>query len=241
MLRTCSLIVLGLFAASPTIASSLEVPMRDGYRLTADMIFPKNSRASVLLLHQCNRDRRMWAPVVRLLNDRGFSTMTVDARGFGESKSEEFDVSVSDQAYDKATRHFPTDAHDIYKAWLVHSPDAVTRAVIGASCGGAMASRLVGTYSDIEALVLFSPALRPYWFAEDLWEPLHAREKVPILGIVSIGDVNSLVGVERAVNASKAERSEFIRYNGRRHGEPLFEFDPNLPNKIATWVDGALR
>ncbi len=241
MLRVCCLMVLSLFTASPGIASSLEISMRDGYRLTADIVTPENSTASVLLLHQCNRDRRMWAPVTHLLNDSGFSTMTVDARGFGESKSDEFDISVSDEAYDKATEHFPTDAHDIYKAWIANSPKARVRAVVGASCGGAMASRLAGSYLDIEAIVLFSPALRPYWFAKELWAPLHARKSMPILGIVSIGDGNSLVGVERAVNASTAERTEFIRYNGRLHGEPLFELDPNLPRKMATWITGVLR
>ncbi len=241
MFRICLILSLSVFSFYAAIAAPLKVPLRDGYQLAAELLLPQSSKGAVLLLHQCNRDRKMWAPVVRLLNERAFSTMTVDARGFGESKSEQFNIALSDEAYDKATAHFPTDAHDIYGVWTTQTSKAKIRAVVGASCGGAMASRLAGDYKDITALVLFSPALRPYWFEEERWPPLHARKEMPILGIVSIGDTNSLIGVMRAVNASEAERTEFIRYNGRRHGEPLFGFDPSLPDKIAIWIEGALH
>lgn len=241
MFRICFILSLSVFSSYAAIAAPLKVPLRDGYQLAAELLLPQSSKGAVLLLHQCNRDRKMWAPVVRILNERGFSTMTVDARGFGESRSKQFNVALSDEAYDKATAHFPTDAHDIYGVWTAQTSTAQVRAVVGASCGGAMASRLAGDYKDISALVLFSPALRPYWFEEERWAPLHARKEMPILGIVSIEDTNSLVGVVRAVDASKAGRTEFIRYNGRRHGEPLFDFDPTLPNKMAVWIEAAFR
>lgn len=240
-MRTFLVLFLSMFAAYSVQATPINVPLKDGYGLAGDIFQQQSTKGAVLLFHQCNRDRKMWEPVVQLLNDRGFSTMTVDARGFGESKSEKFDISVSDEVYDAATAHFPTDAQDVYATWVAETRSARTRAVIGASCGGAMASRLAGMHTEINALILFSPALRPYWFAEELWAPLHAREMMPILGIVSIGDTIALTGVERAVNASEAEQTEFIRYNGRRHGEPLFEFDPALPNKMAVWIDKALQ
>lgn len=240
-MRILAAVIAVVFTATASFADSFRIGTADGHELGANFYGDATAPVSVLLLHQCNRDQRMWKPLLDLLLADGRSAMTVDARGFGESRNEQFDVSKSNEAYDQATRHFPSDVEYIYQAWLEKSDGAKSRAVVGASCGGAMASMLSGSHSEIGALILFSPAMRPYWFAEEKWAPLAARSDLPILGIVSIEDKGSIVGVERAVGGSKADLTQYIRYNGRRHGQPLFEHDPTIAGKMANWIGLALR
>jgi len=235
--------MLAMLISQSALAESVKIRMDDGHVLVADVRTPNDSKASVLLMHQCNRDQTMWAPVVQKLNAAGIGTMTVDFRGYGQSKSTAFDIEAS---YEKSTSLFSKDIGLIYNAWLEHSQGAVTRGVGGASCGGGMASRLAGQHKDIKALMLFSAALRPYWFPAENWELLAARPDLPILGIVSINDTNAngqkaTIATERVLAASRSEYTQFIRYNGRLHGEPLFVHDPSLPDVMTNWFARMLK
>jgi len=219
-------------------ADTVMVDLGDGHQLASIVTTTEGSSASVLLMHQCNRDQRMWNPVVEKLNAAGISTMTVDFRGFGDSKSDEYDAALS---YNKAVALFRDDLPAIYARWVEATPAVQTRAVVGASCGGAMASILASQHPDIKALALFSPSLREFWFPKEHWAGLDARTSLPILGIAGIGDARAVRSVERSIMQSKSGHTEYIRYNNRLHGAPLFEHDPNLPAKIATWPGEAMK
>jgi len=225
-------------ASHSAVAEFVQIQMDDGHTIVADVKTPNQSRVSVLLMHQCNRNQTMWEPVVRRLNAAGISTMTVDFRGYGRSKSAAFDIEAS---YEKSTQLFRQDIDNIYDAWLEHTPGASKRGVGGASCGGGMASLLASQHKDIKALMLFSAALRPYWFPVENWETLNARRDLPVLGIISIKDTNAngqkaIIATERVLAASRSENTQFIRYNGRLHGEPLFAHDPSLPDVMTNWL-----
>lgn len=219
-------------------ADTAMVDLRDGHQLAATINTVEGSSASVLLMHQCNRNQKMWGPVVAKLNAAGISTMTVDFRGFGDSKSDSYDAALD---YDKAVALFRADLPAIYARWVVETPAIQTRGVVGASCGGAMASILASKHQDIKALALFSPSLREFWFPKEHWAALDARTGLPILGIAGVGDARAIRSVERAIMQSKSGHTEYMRYNNRLHGEPLFEHDPNLPVKIATWFGEVMK
>ena len=235
--------VFAVTVSQSVLAEPVEIQMDDGHTIVANVQNPNNSYASVLLMHQCNRDQTMWAPVVRKLNAAGIGTMTVDFRGYGQSKSAAFDINAS---YEKSTQLFSKDIGHIYEAWLENSKGAVTRGVGGASCGGGMAALLASQNKDIKALMLFSAALRPYWFPEENWKPLGSRKNLPVLGIVSIDDRNAhgqkaMIATESVLGASNSRETQFIRYNGRLHGEPLFAHDPNLSDVMANWFVRVLK
>ena len=238
-----ALAILAMVASQSSLAKSVKIRMDDGHIIVADVRTPNNSNASVLLMHQCNRDQTMWAPVVQKLNAAGIGTMTVDFRGYGQSKSAAFDIEAS---YEKSTQLFSRDIGRIYNAWLEHSSGAVMRGVGGASCGGGMAALLASQYKDIKALMLFSAALRPYWFPKENWQLLTARPNLPVLGIVSINDINAhgqkaTIATERVLGASRSENTQLIRYNGRLHGEPLFAHDSSLPDVMTRWFARVLK
>ena len=227
------------FAAA--FESEVKIHIPEGLYLSAKLTEMSGATTSVLMLHQCNRNQKMWQPVVTALNKKGITTMTVDFRGYGNSKMAGYDIDLSDADYDKATAHIQKDIHLIYNSWVLNTPDVKNRSIIGASCGGGAASILASQHKEVGALVLFSPSLRPYWFAPENWGPLQKRTDLPILGIASLEDKNAVNFVAKVIGGSNALHTEKIIYNGRNHGEPLFELDPNLPTKMVVWIEQALK
>jgi alpha-beta hydrolase superfamily lysophospholipase len=58
----------------------------DGFALKADLWRSAAAKAPVaILLHQFNKDRRSFAPLVPALQQRGFTVLALDQRGQGES------------------------------------------------------------------------------------------------------------------------------------------------------------
>lgn len=222
---------------SGAAAQPITIPMTDGHLIAGSFEAAGADATSVLLLHQCNSTSDMWEPVVSRLKAAGYSSFTVDFRGFGRSKNDAFDA---EKDYDSAVEYFRDDIVAIDAAWRKLTDKADKRAIVGASCGGAMASILASQNDDIEALLLFSPSLRPFWFPEENWGPLQARIGLPVLGIASEHDTNALKSAERVLETSTSDHSEMIRYKIRLHGEPLFAHDTNLADKMVNWLSRVL-
>lgn len=227
--------ILIMFTPLLVMADDIEVDLGSSINLQGEI---HNSQASiaVLMLHQCNRDQSMWSPLVSHFQKAGFATMTVDFRGYGKSKTADFNVDGTDQDYLNATQHVKSDVFVIYEAFKAQAPLAEKRVVIGASCGGGGAGLLAANHDDIDALVLFSPSMRDYWFPAQNWQKLAEKSLLPVLAIAAKQDTNALSAIDRVTDVSQAEYTEYIRYNGRLHGQPLFEFDSNLADKIVSWV-----
>ncbi len=176
----------------------------------------------------------MWQPLLEELLARGFSVMMIDFRGYGDSRSGEFDVEDS---WDRNPPYFLSDIGFVYARFQELTVDARHHVVIGASCGGGIATHLAANHTEIDALALFSPSLRELWLPTEDWDRLADRTDLPILGIASEADSNSWGAIQRVFKASGAADSQLALYKGRIHGEPLFEHDPALAAYIANWVD----
>lgn len=220
-------------------AESISITLEDKTELYGELSMDNSDADSALLLHQCNRDLEMWKPLVEELQVRGFNILTVDMRGYGRSASETFDIEKHD--YEYVTRHLKNDIDQINQFWRQHLPDSRQRVVVGASCGGGLATKSAVMFQDIEALVLFSPSLREHWIDEKYRQELANRPILPILGIASEGDSNSMLAIESVFGQSQSDLSQKIIYKGDRHGEPLFAHDPELANYISDWIVRAIR
>ena len=60
----------------------LDIPMSDGIVLRSTYFSPGAPGPAVLLLHQCNMDRRAWFVVAADLSSAGMHVLTVDFRLF---------------------------------------------------------------------------------------------------------------------------------------------------------------
>jgi len=91
LLLVASLLPLGATAQQLPAARVFDLKASDGAILKATYFAAVKSGPGVLLLHQCNRQRKVWDDLARQLATAGINVLTFDLRGFGESGGSPFD------------------------------------------------------------------------------------------------------------------------------------------------------
>lgn len=71
--------------AAQQVRQDLDVIAADGARLRATHWSPGKPGPGMLLLHQCNMDRRAWTELGAALAGRGVHVLAINYRGYGES------------------------------------------------------------------------------------------------------------------------------------------------------------
>src|SRR5579863_9406398 len=114
----------------------VDLTASDGTKLKASY-FAAKPGPGILLLHQCNRQRKVWDDLAEQLAASGLNVLTVDLPGFGESGGKRPDQASSPQEANQIVdEQWPVDV-DIAFRYLQSQP-GVDRGVIGtggASCG----------------------------------------------------------------------------------------------------------
>src|SRR5579864_7560271 len=72
-------------AQRPSSARVVDLTAADGTTLKATFFAAAKPGPGVLLLHQCNRQRKVWDELGQQLSSAGINVLTFDLRGFGES------------------------------------------------------------------------------------------------------------------------------------------------------------
>src|SRR5713101_9404349 len=141
-------------ASSPRVVS-LHAP--DGTELKGSYFTSSKPGPGVLLLHQCNQQRKMWVSLAERLAASGVNVLTLDFRGFGESGGARFDQLTPQQANQMVTETWPKDI-DVAYQYLLSQP-GVSHDVIGAggaSCGVNQSIQLARRHPEVKSLVLLS-------------------------------------------------------------------------------------
>ena len=96
-------------AAVPPTAFTAErivdLTAADGTKLKATYFSADKPGPGVLLLHQCNRQRKVWDGLAQQLAAAGINVLTLDYRGFGESGGIAVDKATPQQAQGACFRH----------------------------------------------------------------------------------------------------------------------------------------
>jgi dienelactone hydrolase len=192
---------------------------------------PGRPGPAVLLLHQCNLDRRAWDDLAADLGNAGFHVLTVDYRGYGESGG------ASDPDQRRAERSkWPADI-DAMLAYLLARPgaDRSNAAAGGASCSVAQSSDLAARSPAVKALIELSGT------ASDTGKAYVAGAPgVAVFGAAARDDGNAPKGITELVSASKHPRSTLKIYDGSEHGVPMFPRNPDLRPAIVSWLQAVL-
>jgi len=119
--------------------SEVDIPMSDGVVLKGTYFSPGAQGPAVLLLQQCDKDRRAWVSFATDLSGAGMHVLTLDFRGLGESGGK----PVSAEERQGLAGKWPADV-DAALAFLLRQKgvDESRIAVGGASCGVPQASNL---------------------------------------------------------------------------------------------------
>jgi len=211
----------------------LDLSAADGTNLKASFFPAAKSAPGVLLLHQCNGQRKQWDDLARQLATAGINVLTMDLRGFGESGGIPADKATPQQAQAQAEK-WPSDL-DVAFRYLQSQP-GVKRDVIGlggASCGVTNSVQTALRHpQQVKSLVLLSgnATLEGRNFIRQSTSP-------PLLGAAAEDDEfhPSVDATEWIYDISPNPGKKFIHYATGGHGAEMFAVHPELRQAIVDW------
>jgi dienelactone hydrolase len=242
--RLASLILLGC-ALTPAASAQRSPDVRiqdlkapDGITLKASYFAASKPGPGVLLLHQCNRQRKVWDELAQQLAEAGINTLTLDLRGFGESGGTPNDnLTPEEQAQLPEKNRGDIDLAFQYLA----SQPGVERNVIGvggASCGVNNSIQTSLRHSaEVKSLVLMSGntdlAGRQF---------LRRASQMPELFVVADDDEfrPTVEIMPWLFHVSASSGKKFVRYATGGHGADIFRIHPELRGIIVDWYVATL-
>src|ERR1700676_5799739 len=125
-------ILVAILAPAPralTAERAVDLTAADGIKLKASYFPAAHAGPRVFLLHQCNRQRKVWDDLARQLAAAGINVLTFDQRGYGESEGEAYSKLSAQQRGEIETEKRPGDNETAFQ-YLISQP-GVKRNMIG--------------------------------------------------------------------------------------------------------------
>jgi dienelactone hydrolase len=226
-------------AQQPPAPRVVDLTAPDGMKLKATYFAATKPAPGVLLLHQCNRQRRVWDDLAVRLTASGLNVLTVDYRGYGESGGTPFDKLTNDERAKLFAEKLPIDAETAFQ-YLLSQP-GVTRDIIGvggASCGVNLSIRVARHHPEVKSLVLLSGDTD-----HDGRQFVRNSPNLPLFISAADDDANGLVVevMQWLFSLSPDPADKFQRYANGGHGVEMFAAHEELPGLIVEWFGSTLR
>jgi dienelactone hydrolase len=210
----------------------------DGTILKATYFASLKPGPGVLLLHQCNQQRKLWDPLGESLAATGISVLAFDYRGFGESGGTPHDKLTPQQENKIQTETWPGDI-DVAFQYLLAQP-GVNRERIGAggaSCGVENAVQLARRHPEVKSLVLLAGPT-------DREGRLFVQSSTNLPIFTSAADDDPFgpqpLLMQWLFSISQNPSSRFAHYTSGGHAAEMFAVQKELPGIIATWFSATL-
>jgi len=241
LLRALPLFLCALVANAkqPPAPRIVDLTAPDGVKLKATYFSAAAPGPGLILLHQCNRQRKVWDDLASRMAAAGLNVVTIDLRGYGDSEGTPFDKLSPDQANVVFNEKFPLDIETAYK-FLLAQPGVSHEllAAGGASCGVNQSVHLAMHHPEIKALVLLSEStnLEGRNF-------LRNHASLPLFLATAEDDTDPGVSdlMQWISTLSTNPQTKFVRYKTGGHGVELFAAHPDLPPMIVDWLTTALK
>jgi len=222
----------------------VDLKAADGTTLKATYFAAAKPGPGVLLLHQCNQQRKNWDELAARLAGTGINVLTLDYRGYGESGGTPYKDLPQDEFAKIVAEKWPGDVDTAF-SYLASQP-GVTRGIVGAggaSCGVNQSIQLARRHPEVKSLVLLSGNTD-----RDGRRLLRKSEKLPMM-LSAADDDGAAVEVMHWLYEFVTERGEQIRaLHLGSHGTEMFAAHQELPGTIVDWyvqtlvkTPGALR
>ena len=241
-LRSFLLLLVSAFTVAAQQAPAphvVDLTAPDGVKLKGTFFAAAAAGPGVLLLHQCNRQRKVWDDLAARMTAAGINVMTVDLRGYGDSEGTPVDKLTPEQINVVFTEKMPLDVETAYK-YLVAQPTVSPGilAVGGASCGVNQSVHVAMKHPEIKALVLLSEITD-----SDGRNFLRAHPALPLFLATAEDDADPGVSdlMQWLATFSMNAQTKFVRYKTGGHGVEMFAVHPELPLTIVDWVAVAAR
>ena len=225
---------LGAMAEQPPAVHVVDLKATDGTVLKASYFAAGRPGPGVLLLHQCNRQRKVWDELAGQLAAAGINVLTLDMRGFGESGGTPRDkVPPQEEAKIEAEK-WPGDLETAFQ-YLISQPGVKRDAigVGGASCGVNNSIQTARRHpAEVKSMALLSGgtdmAGRQF---------LRAGSPPPALFVVADDDeFRPTVDVMPWLYSMFSNSGKkFVEYAKGGHGADIFTVHPELRSVIVDW------
>ena len=220
-------------APAPPSQRIVDLTAGDGIKLKASYFPASKSGPGVLLLHQCDHDRKIWDGLPEQLAAAGINVLTMDLRGFGDSGGTPHNrgKTVSIEPPEEMAK-WPADI-DVAYQYLKSQSDVKSGliGVGGASCGVSNAIKTAIRHPEVKSLVLLSGP-------SDGRDRMFLRQtKIPAFFAVSDDDPYPLMvpDTEWLYLASASPGKKFAHYKTGGHGAEIFALHPDLMTAIVDW------
>jgi pimeloyl-ACP methyl ester carboxylesterase len=222
-------LVLALALAAPADAAAggraITLRAADGTTLAA-AIYEAGRQAApaVVLVHMLRRTHADWDGVAEALQQAGFTVVTLDLRGHGDSAGHydpDGDLSVL--------------ALDVQAAvGLLHARSDVARGrvgIAGASLGATLAVLTGAADPSIRSIALLSPSLE--YRGVKCEAALKRFAPRPALLVAASNDPYAMRSVRQLTAAGPA--NEAVTLEGAGHGTVMLSRDPDLAGRLVEW------
>ena len=233
---TCAAILWVTTANAQVGKQDADLAAPDGVKLKVSYYSAGKSGPGVLLMHQCNRERKTWDALAAQLAQVGIHVVTLDYRGYGESGAERYD-SLSAQQQTAAQQKWPGDIDTAFKYLLDQA--GVDKARIGAggaSCGVNNSVQLARRHPEVKTLVLLSGST-----TEDGRTFLQTAAGLPLFVSASEDDGDTLPYMRWLMAFSRHPQNKLVRFKAAGHGTDMFAVQKGLEPMIVEWFNKTLR
>ncbi len=231
MTRRAVLAIGLLLAASAAGAEPRDVTFAgaDGFTLQGTFHAVAKGGPGILLIHQCDRDRRSYDQLALMLNAAGYNVLSFDFRGFGGSRGGAYtDFTSQRQAI---VEKMPGDV-DAALRFLAAQNTVIARAlgVVGGSCGVNQAIQASRRHADIRTLVLLSGGTNADGEAH-----VTASRQLPIFGAASEEDGAAPASIRKIVGLSAHPDSRVQMLKNAGHAAEMLARQEDLAADIVIW------
>ena len=226
-------------AAEVPAGRVVELKASDGIVLKATYFAAGKPGPGVLLLHQCNRQRKVWDDLAVKLTASGINVLTMDFRGFGESGGTPFDKMPPEEINKSIEQKWPGDVDTAFR-YLMAQPGVSHRIAGGggASCGVNQAVQLARRHPEVKSLMLLSEGT-------DAAGRKYLRESPKLQLFLAVADDDDDRGVVEimewlyALSPNPGNKLEHYAVGG--HGVEIFKAHEDLEGLIVEWFGKTLK
>lgn len=226
-----SSLLIGSCLAS-TAERVVDLTATDGTKLKGTFFAAAKPGPGVLLLHQCNKDRKIWDGLARELAGAGINVLTFDLRNFGDSEGKPYD-KLTPPEIRTAQKNWPSDIDKAYE-YLVSQPGVKKDAIGigGASCGVNNSVQAAIRHPEVKSLALLAgnTDLKGRDF-------LRGSKSPPILfGYADDDEFPVTITTTKwlyAISPNPGDR--LVTYDKGGHGAEIFAVHPEFMGVIRDW------
>ena len=237
MTRRLWLVLVVLLLVLPAIAQTkpasrvVDLTSEDGTSLKGSYFPAAKPGPGVLLLHQCNKDRKIWDGLAEQLAAAGINVLTFDLRNFGDSKGKPVDKLTPQEAQASAQK-WPEDVESALE--YLESQPGVKGNIIGlggASCGVNNSIQAAMKHPEVKSMVLLAG---PTNLAG---RNFLRKSNVPILFGYADDDEfpDTILQTEWLYDLSPNPGKRLVRYPNGGHGAEIFAVHPDFMGVIKDW------